>query len=319
MNLSSLILTAFFLLSGCTGAIAPTNEGENPGGSAFKNAKKGGEGEAEAATTGGETTAGAETGAGTTEGGEAGETEVPAVGEAIGVSGDFTGLALKYISAVHRPTYQMSGVAMPASITFTMSEYSSGTKKIKEYQCLDCDDEVITCFCAKDENKDDDKCTGGSGSLEYDMFSFTFSAKNALIPLQSGQVHQVDDSGYPKKKDYELKLVPTDFQDPNYAAFTSSNSLEGLSGYYTFMSSDTTKMKSRGSFVGTLKFASNITSSSKDFEFDLDVTFKKTTVDTAADQKFKGKFKGPIAAYVEPPTYPTSCALPDKYVKIVYE
>jgi hypothetical protein len=166
MNVSSLIFTAFFLLSGCTGAIAPTNEGENPSGGAFKNAKKGGEGEAEAATDGGET------GTGTTEGDTSGDTEVPAVGEAIGVSGDFTGLALKYISAVHRPTYQASGVAMPATLVFTMSEYSTGTKKVKEYQCLDCDDEVIQCFCAKDENKDDEKCTGGSGSLEYDQFYF---------------------------------------------------------------------------------------------------------------------------------------------------
>ena len=322
MNVSSFMLSAFLVLSGCTGAIAPKNEGENPSGSGFKNAKGGeteetGEGEATAAGTG-EATAGT----GTAEGNEGGETEeVPAVGEALNVTGGFTDLALKYVYATHRPTYQASGVEMPATITFTMSEYSAGTKKVKEYECLDCEDSVDQCFCAKDENKDNEKCTGGSGTLEYDQFTMTFAAKNALVTLQSGQVHQVDDTGYPKKKDYEIKVVPTDFTDPNYAAYTSSNQLEGLSAYYSFVSTDTAKAKSRFSIAGTMTFASQITSSSTDFEFDLDITFKKNALlgDNNDDQAFKGKFKGPIYEYEEQVAYPTSCALPEKYVKITYE
>ncbi len=318
MNVASLILSMFLLLSGCTGAIAPTNEGENPSASGTKNAKGSettGEGEATAATTG-------EAAAGTAEGDDSEEsTEAPAVGEALNVSGGFTGLNLKYIYATHRPTYQASGIAMPATMTFTMTEYSTGTKKVKEYECLDCEDDVTQCYCAKEENKDDEKCTGGGATLEYDSFSITLSAKNALTTLQSGQVHQVDDTGYPKKKDYELKVVPTDFQDPNYLAYSSANTLEGLSSTYLFTSTDTTKVKSRFSVAGTLKFAANITSSSKDFEFDLDFTFKKNALlgDNNEDQAIKGKFKGPIYEYSEPVAYPTTCALPEKYVKIVYE
>jgi len=327
MNKSALIFMSLLLYTGCTDMVAPTNDGENPRGGAFQNAKGGSETtDADAGgkapdKKSGTSTVKAEEGEEKPNDGNEETGEADPIGEALNVTGDFTDMALKYIYATHRPSYEMSGFAVPATLTFVMTEYFGETKKVKEYQCTDCDDSVLRCFCAKAANKDDDKCNSKSETEDYGyhQFALNFTAKNALITLEEGQVHQVDDAGYLKKKDYELKAVPSDFTDPNYLLHTKSNQLEGLNGYYTYVSNDSTKAKSLPSVVGTIKFATQISSTSKDFEFDIDATFKGLTGATGAGQALKGKFKGPINKYEEPVAYPTDCKLPEKYVKVVYE
>jgi hypothetical protein len=194
---TSVVVLAMLAFAGCSGMVAPTNEGAGPG-STTKDAKvttdgtgTGGE------TTGGETsggeTTGGETTGGETTGGETGAESVGTITDATTTLTDFNGKSTYYY-------FTGSGFN---SLTITTAEASQDLfKKIKSYS----------------------ECKTPADTTSADSKSITISFNKAFV---ADETHLVDDNGFPKANSNEIK-DPAENKGVSGSLYDSKNPSAGI-------------------------------------------------------------------------------------------